>query len=72
MAREAASGPRATSGKVRVAGPTKVTERAPGTGPEPLVVIESGRGPDGPTIVAAPEWVLVRFLTRLGVDQDAS
>jgi hypothetical protein len=33
--------------------PSEVTERSFKTGPEPEVVIESGRGPDEPTIVAA-------------------
>jgi hypothetical protein len=51
--------------------PSEVTERAFRTGPEPRVAIESGRGPDGPTIIAALERVLARIRAELVDDQDA-
>jgi hypothetical protein len=35
------------------------------------VAIESGRGPDGPTIIAALERVLARIRAELVDDQDA-
>ena len=60
MVRKAASGPWAASGKVQGHGPSEVTERASRAGPGPGVAIESGRGPDGPTIVAALGRVLAR------------
>jgi hypothetical protein len=58
---KAASGPRAASGEVEGNEPSQVTKRTFRTGPEPEVVIESGRGPDGPTIHDAPGWLLARI-----------
>jgi hypothetical protein len=68
MVGKAASGPRAASGEVLG---NEVTERASRAEPVPEVAIESGRGPEGPTIVAAPERVPARNRAELGDDPAA-
>ncbi len=67
--RKAASGPWTASGGVEGHEPGEVAERAFRTRPESVVVIESGPGPDGPTILAALKRVLARIRAELGNDQ---